>query len=160
MNVKIRLGQRIRGWFPQEPILKAPLKMQVAGVPQNQPYQRSTLLTVWLILMLIANVLVALLYIALDSLLAINNPTIVGFFSFLEMPVWSITLFSVFSLVNVCAVVTLFKWRKWGFYTLCVSSAVGFIANLLIGVGVFAVIGFLGIIVLYFILRPQWSLLR
>jgi hypothetical protein len=39
MNVKKSLESRIRGWFPQEPVLKVPLKTKMASVNRNRSFK-------------------------------------------------------------------------------------------------------------------------
>ncbi len=39
MTIKKSLESRIRGWFPQEPVLKAPLKVQIAPVNRNLSFK-------------------------------------------------------------------------------------------------------------------------
>jgi hypothetical protein len=39
MNVKKSLENRVRGWFPQEPVLKVPLKAQMAPVNRSQSFK-------------------------------------------------------------------------------------------------------------------------
>lgn len=39
MNVKKTLESRIRGWFPQEPVLKAPLKAQIAPINRSSSFK-------------------------------------------------------------------------------------------------------------------------
>jgi hypothetical protein len=39
MNVKKTLQNRIRGWFPKEPVLKAPLKTQIGPVNRSRSFK-------------------------------------------------------------------------------------------------------------------------
>jgi hypothetical protein len=125
---------------------------------QSQPKQFGALLTVWLILVILANVATALIYILLGYGLAIGNALVVEFFG--SIPLWATVVFSVFSVVNVCAAVALFKWRKWGFYAFCISAAVALTVNLVLGLGVLAFGGLASLVILYLLLRSKWSLLH
>jgi len=53
-------------------------------------------------------------------------------------------------LVNLACVVAVIMWKKWGFWTFCITSVVAFGLNLMIGLGLgSALFGFVGIAVLY-----------
>ena len=113
--------------------------------------ERGALLTVWLILMLLANAGTALIYFLSDGLIAALVPTI---------PLWTIYTFAIFALLNVIFTIFLFMWKKWAFFALCGSAGIAFIINLVIGVGPFSIVGLLGPAVLYLILRSKWNLLE
>jgi len=130
---------------------------------KDQPKQRGTLLTLWLILLVLANAFVAVGYIVIAYLLAIqssifNDPTnpIYGF----DIPLWAVMLSSILSIANLVSVVALFKWRKWGFFAFCASTLVAVIENIVLGSGVFALEGFVSIAILYLLLRSKWNLLQ
>jgi hypothetical protein len=115
--------------------------------------ERGALLTVWLVLMLAANVLSTLLY----SVLAISP---LGRILFLppNIQLWVIYVFMFGGLLNVVCVIFLFLWKKWAFFVLCANAGTAFTVNVFLGVGVFAFIGLAGVVILYLILRPKWSL--
>ena len=113
--------------------------------------ERGALLTVWLILMLPANAGTAAAYLLLGGFIAALVPTI---------PIWAIYTFAIFGLLNVIFIIFLFMWKKWAFFALCGSAGIAFILNLVIGVGLFSILGLLGPAVLYLILRPKWTLLE
>ena len=116
--------------------------------------ERGALLTVWLILTFLANILTFIIYLTLAI-----SPVAYRFF-FLNVPYWTIYFFSAFSGLNLVWVGFLFLWKKWAFFGLCISVAVTLAVNLYVGVGVFAVLGVAGVVITYFILRPKWSLLE
>ena len=101
--------------------------------------KRGTFLTVWLILILIANVAIALFYAALSFTSDIY------------------TLFAIISFFNVSFTVALFRWDKWGFYGFCGSTVVTFIINLILGAGLTSVLGFVSIFILYIAMKPKWE---
>ncbi len=113
--------------------------------------ERGPLLTVWLILMLSANVLTTLIY----SVLA-TSP--LGRILFLpNVQLWAIYVFIFFGLLNIVCVVFLFLWKKWAFFVLCASAGMAFIVNLFLGVGVFAFIGLAGVVIFSLIIHSKWS---
>lgn len=130
---------------------------------QNQPNQRGTLLTLWLILLVFVNAFVAVGYIVIAYLLAtqssvFNDPTnpIYGF----DIPLCAVMLSSILSIVDLGSVIAIFKWRKWGFFVFCASTLVGVIENIALGSGVFALEGFVAIAILYLLLHSKWNLLQ
>jgi hypothetical protein len=113
--------------------------------------KRGELLTVWLILMLLANVGTALAYLLIGVFTAAIVPSV---------PLWASYTFAIFALLNVIFIIFLFMRKKWAFFALCGSAGAAFIINLAIGVDPFSVVGLLGLPVLYLILRPKWALLE
>jgi hypothetical protein len=112
--------------------------------------KRGILLTGWLILMLIANSLTAISYFIGSSFFA----------EILAIPTWSLYTLGLLALFNVGFAIFLFNWKKWAFFGFCGTTVVTFVINLSIGLGLGSITGFLGIIILYLILRPKWSLLE
>jgi hypothetical protein len=103
--------------------------------------------------MLVANIGTTLLYLAL-----VLSP--VGLRLLLpSIASWTIYLFTILGAWNTVCVCFLFLWKKWAFFGVCGSAAVALIVNLDLGVGAFALLGLAGIVVLYLVLRPKWSLL-
>jgi len=47
-----------------------------------------------------------------------------------------------------------------GFFAFCRSAGVAFILNLIIGLGMIAIFGLVGPVILYLILRSGWELLE
>lgn len=122
---------------------------------QNQPKSRGGLLTAWLILVLLANGLMAFTYLGASYNYAIGVSTPLSN----SMPLFLLLIFAIFSVLNVCATIALFKWKKWGFYACCLSSAVAFFANISLGVTL-AFAGLFGVLILYLLLRSKWGLLE
>lgn len=60
----------------------------------------------------------------------------------------------VLSLLNLVCAIVLFHWKKWGFWGFCVSSVIGLVVNLQIGLGIGpAIIGLVGVLLLYGVLH-------
>jgi hypothetical protein len=136
---------------------------KVTSMSENQPKQRGRLLTLWLLLLILANILSAFFYIFTAYVLATTSSSAINdatnpLFNF-ALPFWAISLFPIFSIVNVYAAIALLKWRKWGFFALCVSYLIETAANLVLG-NILAIVGLLGIAILYLLLRSKWSRLR
>ena len=60
----------------------------------------------------------------------------------------------VFSLFNLVCAIALFRWKKWGFRGLCVSTVITLIVNLASGLGIAASLsGIVGVALVYAILK-------
>jgi hypothetical protein len=55
--------------------------------------------------------------------MATNNAALNNLLSFLHIPTWAIILFIALATVNITCTVSLFVWRKLGFFVLCTSAA-------------------------------------
>jgi len=106
-------------------------------------------LTAWLILMIVANSLSLLMYLvmAAGEGEAMRE-------AFPDMPVWAIPALIVLSAFNVACAIALFRWKKWGFWGFCATSAIGLPINLYLGVGVpQSIAGLLGVVLLFAVLH-------
>jgi uncharacterized membrane protein YhaH (DUF805 family) len=102
-------------------------------------------LTAWLVLMIIANSVVASMCILGSGAICQAIP---------DMPGWSLPMLIAMSLFNVICALALLEWQKWGFWGFCASNAVAVIVNLSIGFGIGTAFGGLvGMLLLYGI---QW----
>jgi len=111
---------------------------------------RGKLLTIWLVLMLIANILAILICVLLNSVFSTAYP---------NAPFWASYVLGILGLVNIIFVVFLFRWEKWAFYALCGSAVASFALNIIIGVSTLSnIYGLISPIILYFILRPKWEM--
>ncbi len=107
--------------------------------------QRHGCLTAWLVLMIIANSLVALMYLFASRAIMQKWP---------NAPVWAWPLLTVLSLGNVVCSVALFQWKKWGFFGFVGTSILTLVVNLTIGVKIAqALLGVLGAAILYGVLQ-------
>jgi hypothetical protein len=78
----------------------------------------------------------------------------VGASSTLSLPTFALLLLSLVGIANVACAIALFKWRKAGFYGFIGTSAVVFIVNLSIGLGIVpSLLGLGGVGMLYGILQ-------
>src|SRR3989344_3674475 len=112
--------------------------------------KRGALLTIWLVIMLIANFFTALFYLVLNSTIALAYPSV---------PSWIVYIYGLFGLANLAFVIFLFMWKRWAFYAFCGSAIIAFIMHLAIGLGIFAAIfGLAGPVILYLIMRSKWDL--
>lgn len=113
--------------------------------------QRGPLLTVWLALMLAANVFTVYLY-----ALTATSPLAHSIF-LPSVAHWAIYSFIILGALNLVCVSFLFLWKKWAFFTLCGSAGAAFAINLYVGVGPYAFVGLAGIAVFIVIIRTKWS---
>ena len=118
----------------------------------SNPKKRETVLTVWLVLMLVVNIAVIFFYAFFAA-----SPDF-GSLLFFRFPYWSVYVFCAFGAVNIVSVCFLFLWKKWAFYVLCGTAAVTLAINLYIGIGVQAFLGLGEVVITYLVLRQQWSL--
>ena len=112
--------------------------------------KRGALLTIWLVIMLIANFFTALFYLLLNPTIASADPNVAS---------WIFYIYGISGLANFAFVIFLFMWKRWAFYALCGSAMIVFIMNLAIGVGIFAAIfGLAEPVILYLIMKSNWDL--
>ena len=103
--------------------------------------------------MLIGNGSTALLYLIGGQLLILLMPA-------LSMPLWAIYFLGILAVLNFIFTIFLFMWKKWAFYTFCVSAVITFIVNVVIGGNIIfsLVAAVFGILILYLIMRPKWKM--
>ena len=107
--------------------------------------QRHGCLTAWLILMIAANGLTAIVTPLMISQIQRATP---------NFPAWGAFVIPVLAILNVVFALAIFKWKKWGFFGFCVTALLTFCFNIYAGLGVGqAVFGLVGIAVLYGVLQ-------
>jgi len=107
--------------------------------------QRHGCLTAWLVLMIIANSISALIYLFASDFIARTLPS---------APSWSFPILALLGIFNVICAIALFKWKKWGFYGFIASSIIALIINLIIGIDVAqSLAGLIGLVILYGVLN-------
>lgn len=107
--------------------------------------KRHGCLTAFLIVMIVANVLTALIYLFASDTVRQTYP---------DAPAWIFVLLAVMGLLNVAFAVALFQWKRWGFYGFVATAAVAFVVNLYIGLGIGqALFGLAGVAILYAVLQ-------
>ena len=106
--------------------------------------KRHGCLTAWLTIMIILNSITSLVYLV----------SAVGASSTLRIPTFALLLLSLIGITNVACAIALFKWKKAGFYGFIGTTAVVFIVNLSIGLGIVtSLLGLGGVGMLYGILQ-------
>jgi hypothetical protein len=118
--------------------------------------QRHGCLTTWLVLMIIANSLTALIYLLDKNAIKPN----------LHAPAWSRLALAVIGMANLVFSIALLRWKKWGFFGIVGTSILTLFVNLRNGVNPgFAVFGLTGVVMLYTLLqigkdRKGWTQLE
>jgi len=117
--------------------------------PEKEGRRRGGCLTAYLIMIMAVNPLVALLYFFDGSLIREGLP---------DAPGWSIPVLGILCLFNAGFAVALWLWKKWGFWGFAGTAAVAFVVNIVLGLPLVQVLlGPVGVIILYAVLRPVWD---
>ena len=125
--------------------------------------KRGALLTIWLILMLLANIGAALMYFIVIYLIKYAlgggridlTPLVVAFPA---IYVWAFYVLGIGALLNVVFTIFLFMWKKWAFFAFCGLTGIVFIINLVTGTTIVSsILGLLGPVILYLLMRPKWK---
>ena len=124
-------------------------KICTSSTSTNSSRKRGTVLTVWLVFLILANAVGAI-----RSVLLILSITTVPF----SVPLWESYESIVVSVLIVVSLIAMLMWKKWGFYMFCAILVLGFAVNLIVGVGVFSFFGLIEIVITYLLLRSIWSL--
>jgi uncharacterized membrane protein YfhO len=102
-------------------------------------------LTAYLVFMMIMNSGAALLYLFGADLVLQGMP---------NMPEWSFPVLIIMSIFNLVCAVSLFRWKKWGFWGFLASGIIVIIVNLSIGLSTASALGgIVGIAILYGVLQ-------
>jgi hypothetical protein len=104
---------------------------------------RHGLLTTWLVLIIIFNI------IAIIIAMPKGSPSVQ------DLPWWQALITIVFNLFNIVCAIALFFWKKWGFWGFCAGSVAAFIANIIMGeLVILALVDMvIGLAVLYLVLN-------
>jgi hypothetical protein len=114
-------------------------------MPVVSEKKRHGCLTAYLVLMIIANCATALFYVIGSEAVKRRLP---------NMPDWAFPVLIAIGIVNLVCAVALLRWKKWGFWGFCISTAIVFVLNLAIGLSVASAIGgLLGVAILYGVLH-------
>ena len=71
-----------------------------------------------------------------------------------NMPEWSFPVLIIMSIFNLVCAVSLFRWKKWGFWGFLASGIIVIIVNLSIGLSTASALGgIVGIAILYGVLQ-------
>ena len=107
--------------------------------------RRHGCLTAWLTLMVAGNFILAIFYLvsSASSSRSLSSGT-----------EWTLPATIILMLFNMVCAIALFKWKKWGFWGICVSSTIVFVVNLSSGLGIIPTLsGLVGVILLYGVLH-------
>lgn len=117
--------------------------------------KRGILLTIWLALIMILNLVGAQSFF---------RPDILTLLDYRNAPSWLFSIYGLFGLANCIFVIFLFMWKKWAFFAYCGVAGIIVIMDFVFSsYGIFELLfssalelGFP--IVLYLIMRPKWNL--
>ena len=114
---------------------------------------RGSLLAVWLAFMALANAwTVYRYYTIIDDFVRHHDPR------FTDTLQWALPLLAILAALNIVAVVLLWFWRKIGFYIFVLTSFVSLVINLTLKVPLGSLLlGLIGLIVLWALLKSRWS---
>lgn len=110
--------------------------------------KRGGCLTAFVVLMLIANPITALVYVAGADMVKRGLP---------HAPDWAFPVLALLGVVNTVSAVGIWLWKKWGVYGVVGTAAVALVVNLIVGVPPMnAFFGLAGPGILIFLVRPLW----
>ena len=123
----------------------------------NQPKKLGGWLTFWLVMYLLGFALI--LSLSISSFLAFNGLSSLPEFG--GVAVWAVPLLIICSIVGLASSIALLKWRKWGFYAICLLTAVACVTQTIYSLAAIPLIPLLlsifSVIILYSLLRPKWK---
>ena len=109
---------------------------------------RGILLSLWLALIVAANVYLAWLYLTRGA--SISSVT--------SQAPWVPPAFGALAIANVVSAIAVWRWKKWGVYLNAAAALMSFVLNVLIGISpVSAAVGLLGPVILIVLVRSHWS---
>jgi hypothetical protein len=111
--------------------------------------KRGVWLTGWLILMLITNFFTAVMYFVFNNAIMSVYPNIDPAAGY---------IFGLIGLANFVFTIFLFKWKKWAFFAFCGSAIISFIMNVFIVGFLGSILGLMGPVVLYLLMKSRWNL--
>ncbi len=104
--------------------------------------ERHGCVTAWLILMIIANSIIALTYLFTDNTTP-QSPTNL-----------TTLMLTTIGIANIIFAIMLLQWKKWAFWAFATTSLITLGVNISIGISVGnALVGLIGIVILYGILQ-------
>jgi hypothetical protein len=116
--------------------------------------RRGTALSIWLVLVALANAYVIFRYYQIiTDFVQHNDPTFTGTLQ------WGLYLLAGLSLVNIVCVAALFAWKRWGYHGIVASALVALVVNALIGVSiVYSIsVGLICLAIMWAVLQPRWE---
>lgn len=73
------------------------------------------------------------------------------------LPPVAIILYGILCLANVVFAITIWRWKKWGVYGYAASVTGAYIANVIMTGSFTSLTGFLGLVILIFMIWPEWK---
>lgn len=125
--------------------------------PPPIPSERHGCLTAWLILMIVANAVTAVM-----TPLSVSSIRQAG----IAITPVGIAVVVVCAIANIICAIALFRWQRWGFYGFIVTSAIALLNNLSSGLGLGrSISGLVGLGLLFLVLhlggeRKAWRRLK
>lgn len=113
----------------------------------SQLKKRGGCLTAWLVFLILANLLIALLHLVSVAIARRPIP---------ELPAWVMPLSVLAALANCVFAIGIWKWKRWGLYGFIGLSLIGFAVNLMTTGFALAVPGLVGLVILVVLVRPVW----
>lgn len=107
--------------------------------------QRHGCVSAYLYFLIILNSITSIVYILASDIVLANTAQ--------KYSKIGIIILGLFAAVNLASSILILRWKKLGFWIFLASALVVFIININNGVGYFAIVGLLGIVVLYAILQ-------
>ena len=108
--------------------------------------ERGFALTIFLILMLVANLFIIIFYLSNISMIK----------RVLHIPEEMVFVLAALSLINFSFVVAIWKWKQWGIYAFYTMSVIVVIINLIMGLGVVqSLTGLTASIILWWLTREK-----
>lgn len=135
----------------------SPTYMKTSGSLSTPTYRRPLLLTAYLIVSLVSNILSTFLHLIAGDMVLYSLPTDAR---------WITPALACMGLLNIVCIVGLFRWKKWGFWGMVLSSILVGMINFHIGLAPSKVApGLAGSLILYALLhrgqdRKAWPRLR
>ena len=111
---------------------------------------RGIWLTIWLSILLVGGIFSSIANLFFGNFAFQLDPT---------LPIWTYVIFGLLGVCNVIFLIFLFMWKRWAFYGFLASTVIVFIINLYVGVQfILALMGFIGVLILYLSMRSRWKL--
>ncbi|MBT3230272.1 hypothetical protein HN358_00605 [Candidatus Uhrbacteria bacterium] len=115
--------------------------------PSPKAKKRNIGLTVWLVIMII-----------FAAWAALANFGMLFSDVYFSMPNWIVFTMGLLAVANLIFVLYIWQWKMWAFQGFVATTVIAFILNLIGGVSfISAGFGFIGVIILYLFMRPQWK---
>lgn len=123
----------------------------IGYTPRAEP-KRGGCLAAWLIVMVLANVILATFYASAFFAPAANAQ---------PLPAGLVLLIVVLLVANAVFAVAIWRWQRWGVYGFATTTSVAFLLNVYLRTPVTQIFtGFIGLLILIALVRPVWAQMR